>query len=73
MLNGGDGVWRKRRVHRKTYTAMVEGGPNSLLSPIPCGKDGSFLLYTTGKAMSAQASPSFVHLSLVHEREIKGD
>ena len=36
-----------------TYTAVAEGGSNSLLSLIPSGKDGSFLLYTIGKAMAA--------------------
>ena len=50
---------------------MVEGRPNSLLSPIPCGKNRSFLSYTTGKAMVAQASPHSVHLSLVCKREIE--
>ena len=50
---------------------MAEGRPNSRLNPIPCGEDRSFLSYTTGKAMAPQASPYFVHLSLVCEREIE--
>lgn len=50
---------------------MAKGGPDSLLSPIPCGKDRSFLSYTNGKAMAAQVSPNPVHLLLVHERKIE--
>ena len=50
---------------------MAEGRPNSFLSSIPCGEDGSFLLYTTGKALAAQAMPHCIHLSPVHEREIE--
>ena len=50
---------------------MAEGRPNSRLNPIPCGEDRSFLSYTIGKAMAPQASPYFVHLSLVCEREIE--
>ena len=59
------------RVHSRTHTAMVEGGPNSILSLIPCGENGSLLPYTIGKAMVAQALFHSIHLSPVCEREIK--
>ena len=59
------------RVHSKTHTTMVEGGPNSILSSIPCGENGSLLPHTTGKAMAAQASFHSIHLSPVCEREIE--
>lgn len=71
MPNGGDRIWRKRQVHSKTHTAMAEGRPNSLLSSISYGEDESFLSYTIGKAMVAQALPHSVHLPLVHERKIE--
>ena len=50
---------------------MVKGGPNNILSLIPCGENGSLLPHTTGKAMAAQASFHSIHLSLVCEREIE--
>ena len=59
------------RVHSRTHTTMVEGGPNKILSLIPCGENGSLLPHTTGKVMAAQASFHSIHLSLVCEREIK--
>ena len=54
-----------------SHVVMFEGRTNSLLSPIPCGEDGSFLSYTIGKAMATQALPHSVHLSPVCEREIE--
>ena len=71
MPDGSNGVQRKRQVYCRSYTAMVEGRPRSLPGPFSCGKDRSFLSYTAGKAMAAQASPNSIHLSPMREGKIE--
>ena len=57
--------------HHRTHTAMAEGGPNSLFSLIPCGKDKILLSCIARKATAAQTPLDSIHLSPVCEREIE--
>ena len=50
---------------------MAEGGPDSLFGLFSCGKDRSFLSFTVGKVMAAQALLNSIHLSPVRERKIE--
>ena len=71
MPNGSDKVWWKRRIHRRSHPAVVEGGPHSLFSLLPCGENRSLISCASGEAMVAQAPISHIHLSSMCKRKVE--
>ena len=71
MLNGSNRIWGKRWVHRKPYSAVVEGGANIFFGPLPYGENGNLIPCAFEKTMVAQAPIGPVHLSLVFEGKVE--
>ena len=69
--NESERVWRKGRIHRRPYPAVVKGGPCSLPSLVPHGKNRSLISCAFGEAIVAQALTNPINLSPVREWKIE--
>ena len=50
---------------------MVESGTNSLLGPLPCNENRSFIPHIIGKAVVAQTPIGPVYIPSMRERKVE--
>lgn len=64
--------FRGRGEHIASHIQLwLKMGANSLLGPLPCSENESFISYIIGKTVVAQTSTDPVYLSLVCERKVE--